>query len=284
MKKIKRILVGIDVFSKSNNILRRAWLIAKENQAELFIVHVVETPWFSLPTYFGGEEIHINTKSLKNKIEKKLKILNKNFKVPYSIFIEEGSVSDILLYEAKLLKTDILIIGSNTKKKKKFLGTSAEKIVHQSHLSVLVVKNSVKHRYKNILAATDFQTQSIQSILFAKDIFPEAKITAVHSFEMIYIEDTYALVGRDITEYNETAKENAEKSMKNIIKDFSLNKGKILDMNVDSKKALTEYIKNESYDLILAGSRSYGGFTALLGSFSSSLVRKSKTDVLVYVP
>lgn len=146
------------------------------------------------------------------------------------------------------------------------------------------MKNNVKKPYQNIVAPTDFQTQSIQGIVFVKKIFPKSNIHAVHSLETIYfLEDSYYLVGRDLSEYNENAKVNAKENMKNLLQDFSLQKGKIINSDLDSKKALLKYIKNGSYDLTVVGSRSFEGFMTLLGSVSSTVFRKADTDVLVYV-
>ncbi len=284
MKKIKRIIVGIDIFAKSNNVLKRALMVAKRNKAELFLIHAVQTPWFSVPSYFGGKEIVIDTEGITKKIEKKIKALNKDAKVPYTILVREGNADDILLYESKLLKADMIIIGANTKNKKKFLGTTAEKVAHQSNLPVLIVKNSVKEAYQSIVAPTDFQVQSKQSILFAKSIFPAAKITAVYSTEVIYVEGPYTVVGRDFVQYNEMAKASAKKDLKNLIKDLSIEKGKIIDEGGNSKEVLLKYINKGSYDLIVVGSRGTTGFNALLGSMASSILREASKDVLVYVP
>jgi len=70
MKSIKRIIVGLDIFSESNDVLKRAFMMAKQNKAELFIVHAVQTPWFSVPSYFGSKEIIVDTKGITKKIEK----------------------------------------------------------------------------------------------------------------------------------------------------------------------------------------------------------------------
>ncbi|WP_415408297.1 universal stress protein [Sulfurovum sp. CS9] len=284
MKQVKRIIVGIDIFSGSNNVLKRALMVAKQNKAELFLIHAVQTPWFSVPSYFGGKEIAIDIEGITKKIEKKIKALNKDDKVPYSILVREGDADDILRYEAKLLKADMIVIGANTKNKKKFLGTTAEKVAHQSHLPVLIVKNSVKDPYQKIVAPTDFQVQSKQSILFAKTIFPAAKVNAVHSSEVIYVEGPYTVVGRDFVQYNEVAKACAEKDLKDLMKDLSVDKGKIIDGEANSKKALLKYIDKGSYDLVVVGSRGTAGFKALLGSVASSILRETPTDVLVYVP
>jgi nucleotide-binding universal stress UspA family protein len=210
--------------------------------------------------------------------------------VPYSIVVREGDADDILLYESKLLKADMVVIGASRKNKKKFLGTTAEKVAHQSHLPVLIVKNRVKDPYKNILAPTDFQAQSKQSILFVKNIFPAVKIKAVHTYEAfyaagIYTADSYTLEGLDIQEYNKAAKVSAQTNLKAFMKDLSIKKGKVIDGGLNSKEALLKYINKGSYDLVVVGSRSTSGFfKALLGSVAASILRETPTDVLIYVP
>ena len=289
MKKLKRIIVGIDIFAKSNNVLKRAFMLAKENGAELFIVHAVQTPWLSIPSYFGGKEIAVDTKGIEKKIEKKIKALQKDTKVPYSILVKEGSADEILLYESKLLKADMLMLEGNRKGKKNFLGTTAEKVAHQSHLPVLLVKNSVKEPYQNILAPTDFNTQSKQSILFAKNIFTDAKIKAIHTYEAfyasgIYTADSYTLEGLDLQQYNKAVRISAQNDLKKFIKDLDIKKGGIINGEFNSKESLLKYINKGSFDLVVIGSRGTAGFKALLGSVASSILRGSSTDVLVYVP
>ncbi|RRS31723.1 MAG: hypothetical protein P794_03435 [Epsilonproteobacteria bacterium (ex Lamellibrachia satsuma)] len=284
MKKIKRILVSIDIFAKANNVLKRALMVAKQNKAELFIIHAVQTPWFSVPSYFGSKEISVDIEGITKKIEKKMKALNRDDKVPYTVFVKEGKPSDIILYESKLLKVDMIVIGANTKGKKKYLGATAEEVAHQSHLPVLVVKNSAKDPYQKIVAPTDFQTQSKQSILFAKTIFPTAKINIVNCSEIIYVNGPYAAEGANFVKYNEVAKACTEKDLKNFMQEVSIKKGEIIDGKDNSKKVLLKYINKGSYDLVVVGSRGTTGFKALLGSMASFILRKTSTDVLVYVP
>jgi len=288
MKKLKRIVVGIDIFEKSNNVLKRALMIAKKNKAELFIVYAIPVPWMAIPSYFGGKEISVDTKGIKKKIDKKLKVLNRDANVPYTVIVKEGSVDDILLYESKLLKADMLMLGGNGKGKKNFLGTTAEKVAHQSHLPILIVKNSVKDPYQNILAPTDFNMQSKQSILFAKNIFTNAKIKAIHTYEAfyasgIYTADSYTLEGLDLQQYNKAVKTSAQNDLKKFIKDLDIKKGGIIDGEFNSKEALLKYINRGSFDLVVIGSRGTAGFKALLGSVASSILREASTDVLVYV-
>ena len=287
MKKLKRIVVGIDISERSDNVLKRALIVARENKAELFIVHAVQTPWLSIPSYFGSKELVIDHKAISKMIEKKLKALNVDNKVSCFIFVEEGDADDLLLYAAKSYNAEMIVLGAHSKAKgrKRFLGTIAQKVAHQSHLPVLTVKKSAKQPYKNIIAPTDFQIHSKQSILFAKNIFPTAKIDIVNAFETLYIIDgPYTAVGRDLTEYNKIAKSSAKKDMKNFIKEVSVKKGKIIDGAFNAKTELVKTINKDSYDLVVVGSRGTSGFSALLGSVATYVLRETNCDVLVYVP
>ena len=287
MKTLKRIVVGIDISEKSDNVLKRALIMARENKADLFIVHAVQTPWLSVPSYFGSKELVIDKEGISKKIEKKIQALDEDGKVSCFIFVNEGDADDVLLYAAKFHVADMIVLGAHSKIKgrKRFLGTTAQKVAHQSHLPVLIVKKSVKQPYKNILAPTDFQMQSKQSILFAKNIFPKAKIDIVNAFETLYlIEGPYTAVGRDLTEYNKVAKSCAKRDMKSFIKDVSVKNGKVIEGAFNSKTELVKYINKNTYDLIVVGSRGTSGFNALLGSVATYVLRETKSDVLVYVP
>ncbi len=286
MKELKRVLVGLDVTEKSNNVLKRALSIANEHKADLFIVHAVPTPWVGVPSYFGGKDIAIDHESIANSIEKKIKTLNREFKVNCFVFVKEGNPHDIILYESKLNQIDMIVIGAHSKKKGKkgFLGTTAQKVAHQIHLPVLIVKNSAKNPYKNIIAPTDFGMQSKKSILFAKDIFPSAKINVVNAFDTIYMEGPYAVVGRDLSQYNEVAKSCAKSDLKNFMQEVSVKKGKVIDGELYTKETLVNYIEEGLYDLVVVGSRGTVGLNALLGSVANYILRETSKDILVYVP
>ena len=117
MKKIKRILVGIDIFDKSNLVLKRAFMLAKEHDATLFIVHAVQVPWLSVPGYFSSDALDIDRDGIEKKLKKKIKSIGLTAKISYTTFVKEGNADDIILYEAKLIKADMIVIGAHSKAK-----------------------------------------------------------------------------------------------------------------------------------------------------------------------
>ncbi len=291
MKKLQRILVAIDVFANPNNVLKRAFMLAKENEAELFIVQVIKVPLFSIPDYFGSKKVTVNIKGIKEEIEQKIKSLNINASVTYHLFVKEGSPDDIILYESKLIQAEMIIIGAHTKSKSKKnrFGTTAQKVAHQSHVPVLIVKNKAKKTYTNIVAPTDFAMQSKQSIIFVQNICRSAKISLLNAYEAFYATDiytagSYSLENIDIEMYDKAAKTASQNNMKALKKELGIRKGKVIDGASNSKEELVKYIDKESYDLVVLGSRGTSGVLTLLGSVAYTLLREVSTDILVYVP
>jgi len=291
MKKLQRILVAIDVFANPDNVLKRAFMLAKENNAELYIVQAIEVPLFSVPDYFSPKKVTVNIKGIKDEIERKIKSLDITSNVPYYLFVKEGNPDDIILYESKLIKAEMIIIGaySKSKSKKNRFGTTAQKVAHQSHVPVLIVKNKVKKTYENIVAPTDFAMQSKQSILFGQNICTTAKISLVNAHESfyatgIYTAGAYTLENIDIEMYDKAAKTASQNNMKVLKKELGIKKGKVIDGELNVKEALHKYIDKGNYDLVILGSRGTSGAMAMLGSIAYTLLREVSTDILVYVP
>lgn len=175
-------------------------------------------------------------------------------------------------------------MGVNSGGKGKMLGTTVEKVAHQCHIPVLIVKRPVKGVYKNIVAPTDFLEQSKASIAFAKNVFPQAKIKPVHSLEQVFIDGPYLEVGNDFDAFNKAAKRYAKDEMNALVKEYSTQKGRILDGTYSNKKALLSYIKGGDYDLTVVGSQGTVGVNAFLGSMALYILKEAPTDVLLYEP
>jgi len=147
----------------------------------------------------------------------------------------------------------------------------------------------IEGSYQNLLAPTDFEMQSRQSISFVKNICPSAKIKAIHAYDTfvtagIYTAGSYTLENFDIQEYNEAIKTSSESKIKEFMQDLEIEKGKVVDGKLDVKKVLLKEIKKRHYDLVVVGSRATSGFQALLGSVALYLLKEAPSDVLLYVP
>ncbi|MDD3591082.1 MAG: universal stress protein [Sulfurovum sp.] len=284
-----RIVVGIDPFSKSKNIVKRAFMIAQEKGAELFFIYAVRIPWFETPDLFLLKQENIDTDAIRKDIQKMIKELKLPEGVPYSVLVKEGDPEETILYQAKLVKAEMIIIGPHSKGKKAMLGTTAHKIADRSYIPVLVVKNKSKEPYRKITVLTDFGMHSKLGAAYAKKVFPSAKMKVVHAYEPfyaagIYTSNGYGFQGFDFEKYRQDVKLSAHKGLNALKADLGIEKSKLIEGGIEVRKTLLDYVKKNPCDLLVIGSRGTSGLQALLGSMASYLLAEAPSDVLVYVP
>jgi nucleotide-binding universal stress UspA family protein len=147
----KRILVPIDGSRASTQGLREALRFAKDQNAKVRIVHIVDEAALAqypeaidatgqiLDTFINGGK-----KTLKNAMA-----LAKRQGIEAECVLHEkllGSLSDLILKEAKEWKSDIIVMGThaNTGIKHLLLGSNAEDIARSSRIPVLIVHSATE--------------------------------------------------------------------------------------------------------------------------------------------
>ena len=145
----KRILVPIDGSRASTQGLREALRFAKDQNAKVRIVHIVdEAALAQYPEAIDATGqildtfINAGKKTLKNAMA-----LAKREGIDAECVLHEkllGSLSDLILKEAKEWKSDIIVLGThaNTGIKHLLLGSNAEDIVRSSRIPVLIVHSA----------------------------------------------------------------------------------------------------------------------------------------------
>ena len=146
-------LLGHDLSEHSN---QAAQLAAKELQwksGTLILLHVYQVP--IAPLSFAG--VHIETsymneaqlaevleKNSREALEKIAAHLREKFpNVVIKTLVKTGEASDVILHLSEELKVERIVVGSHSRKglERFFTGSVAERVVHGSHVSVLVIKH-----------------------------------------------------------------------------------------------------------------------------------------------
>ena len=122
MKEVKTILVAIDYSAMAQEALKRAIFIAKEQDAQLIVMHVVEPPFIESPFLKLVDKDEIR-QDLENNIDE----LNKEANIRYFLFVEAGLAVDIIARKVETTKTDLLVIGTHGKDniRSNYFGTTA---------------------------------------------------------------------------------------------------------------------------------------------------------------
>ncbi len=282
MSKVKNIVVAIDTSIMANEVLKRAFCLAKSKKVHLNIIHCIDIPWFD--KLKDKKEI---IKKTKEKIKEDVKKLNKQ-NIDCTIFVKSGDPAKVIVKEAKDLKAILIIIGAYSKEnlKSKILGSNAHNISQKSNLPVLIVKNLYVEEYKSVLAFTDLSKVSKKSIEFSKEFFDDANFKLIHVSKKISdFALTYYNIEADNNVYLEEAKKHKKEQIENFKTKVKVPHIEVVEEAGSFNEVLLDLANKEDSDLVVLGSR--GVKTAnsfFFGSKTSFLMKSLSSDVLVYVP
>ena len=146
MAGIKKILYATDYSKASERALEEAVKLAKQNHAELLVVHVIEPAPFVSGEEFGGGEIYAKLEDLAKQEAQasmtKLMQRLKKTKVKAQGLLFKGSTHDQIVKAAKSKKADMIVIGTHgrTGLSKLFMGSVAGRVVSSANCPVLTVR------------------------------------------------------------------------------------------------------------------------------------------------
>lgn len=140
--KIKRILLPVDGSEYSEKAAERALFLAKNFNASVDILFVVELP---LELYEPPAELVNLIETLRNEgeeIVRKLKLKFKEEGVPSETYVIQGNVAEEILGLSDKVEADLIVMGSHgrTGLKRLLLGSVTEKVINFGKKPVLVVK------------------------------------------------------------------------------------------------------------------------------------------------
>ena len=284
MKKVNRILVAIDRSAMAEEALKRAIVIAKEKDAQLFVMHVIESSFIASPFVPSIDENEIE-----KEIKKRVKKLTSEEDVEYVLFVESGSAASSVTLKVKNLNIDLLIIGTHGKDdiSSNYFGSTVLKLIQRTRIPVLVVKNEAKHAYKKILAPTNLSDYAKESILFAHTLFKKAALKYLHAYVTVdeFMALTYRISADQQGKFKKELLTEADIALEKFAKDVAEGEMALITYEASINEDLLAYVVQDEADLLVLGSKGVGNLNSFLfGSTASYLVRNSPTDVLAYVP
>ena len=146
MKRIRRILYATDYSKASGRALDEAVNLARQNRAELLVVHVVEPIPYAAGEEFGGAELYLRLEDATKResqttMDKLIRRLRRS-KVKAKSLLLRGSAYDQIVKTAKSKRADMVVIGTHgrTGLSKLFMGSVAAKVVSTATCPVVTVR------------------------------------------------------------------------------------------------------------------------------------------------
>ncbi|WP_406683059.1 universal stress protein [Seonamhaeicola sp. MEBiC1930] len=182
---MKKIIVPIDFSEHSEYALKVAANMAKKNNAELLALHMLEMSDLMLTG--AGEQPQKVIYFLKLAEQKFEDFLKKDYLegVTVTPIVKHFKVFSEVNEVAKKYSADLIVMGSHgvSGAKEFFIGSNTERVVRNSDVPVLVIKNEIGEVDFDIVAyACDFSEDSIEAYLKASKMFDNmnSKMYLIH--------------------------------------------------------------------------------------------------------
>lgn len=277
---IRKILFATDLSERSDRAFRRALMLAREHDARLTILYVIDedlpAPMKEAMQERAHEFLTAQLAAAKPRYKKAtISIVNGH---SYLSVIEEITKS----------KTDLLVTGIHRKAtlRNLFKDSTGQKLVQLSPVPVLVVKNPANKVYKNIVVGMDFSDQAKKALHMASCIVPKSKLTIAHAFSVPFrgmISDK-RLLNQEVLEHTKELKKTVQAVLKKAAtpqKQCLKKADLLLEENLPST-LMHKYIRTKKADLLVIGAHTRPSLvTDILGSQAQEMISNAKCDVLI---
>lgn len=272
---MNKILVPTDFSKQADNALKVAAMLAKQHDATIYLLHMLEIPMQHADPGISHSDIPEALFFMKLAHKKFENLISSDFL--QGIDVQETVKADITFNEiketCKEFDIDFIVMGSHgaTGLKEMFVGSNAEKVVRTSDVPVLVIKNEHdSFEISNFVFASDFNNDSKETYKQAVK-FAEAFNSTIHLL-MVNTVNNFLTTYEAKTRINDFI--SGEK-----YKNFTVN---ILNDNTVEQGVLN-FSRDIDADLIGISTHGRQGISHFLnGSISEDLVNHAQRPVITF--
>jgi len=294
MKPIQTLLVATDFSTPAKRAEERAAWLAAEHDARLILLHNLSSLALQrlrerlLPGQDDSQaQLHAH---YRDALQRLADDLAGRWDIVVTPQITTGQAHREISRAVRENGADLVVVGAVGEHpvREFFLGSTAERVVRESPVPVLVVRREGHEPYVRVFAALDLSPCSSAVAELARRIAPAAQLTLGHVFEVPF-EGKLHFVGASeeaIHRYRREEREHALAALHTLADAMPLPQG--LDIRVEHgmpDAVLPRLLGETAADLVVTGKHGASEIVdLLLGSMTKHLLREAGCDVLVVPP
>ena len=319
MDRLKNVVIGVDFSEFSQVALAQAKHVARWNQTDMHLIHVVDklvvsdlqqavkqpmdqvtedvrrTTQQRIGELFAGDPLERRTEPPGVKTgeyaERRLRDVRR---IELMVDVVVGTPYEEILKRVKEVNGDLLVMGSNgTSKPQRGLGELARKCARKAPCRVLIVRETHADPFKLVVACVDFSSVSAQVVQQAIRVAQQDKaaLHVVHMFTPPWTVLHYrSPTSSSSPDFQKQYRENLDAELHKYLQDYQEDlEG--LDCQcklIESQRpadSIIEYVEEMGADLVVAGTRGRTGVKALLlGTQAERIVEHTPVSVLLIKP
>lgn len=297
MHRFNCIVAATDFSGFSERVDQRAARIAKQHDAELHLLHVVQPldlyPGLTLtPTPDApGHPDQVLQEAGQTRLDALATSLADQFGIRIRTATHLGRTHAEIADYASKVSADLLVAGSRGESTllDLLLGSTASRLLRVAPCPVLIVKHPADAPYRQVLAAVDFSLVSSVVVTHALSLAGGSPVEALHvlgtEVEERLRKARYVQV--DISDWLTRQSEEADKQMESLLR--TIDKGEMVNRLArpgSPPAVICQYVEKAHTELLVLGRHGHGGGLQewLLGSVSKDVAQAAACDVLIINP
>lgn len=274
---VKKILIPFDFSDTAALSLDHAIYMAKLKQAEIVLLHIVETVTLpsSLSHAFSGFEKKVETAS-NEKLQELADNLHLQHGIPVHILTDVGKIYKQITHTARQAHIDLIIMGTHGAEGHKYsIGSNTTRVVQESHCPVLAIQHQAKKMgFERIILPIDDSAESRQKVN------PALELAKMFNSEIIVV----GLMGSNGEEYARKFRIKIEQ-VEDWLNDHGVNCSAQIVQSDDRAKTTLRVAEENHGDLIVIMTEQEPSLTGLLmGTYASKVINHSKIPVMTVRP
>jgi nucleotide-binding universal stress UspA family protein len=277
-----RILVATDFSTRSDRALRRATLIAKQVDAALTLIHVVDID--------QPERLIASDRSAASALlNETVRTLRTNDGIRAESLVVVNDVHSGILEAAEATRPDLIVLGPHRSRLTDvFVGTTVERVVRRTRYPLLVAIQTPSASYERTLLALDFDeaSKSAGRAALKMGIFEDTDVIVMHAFEAPF-EGTmrrWPGIAGAADDYVADEHSLVVDKLYGLVRELGLpaRGQRVVGVNGTPARSILESARSEDSHLIVLGTNQRKGWERLLiGSVTEDVIRDPHRDVLI---
>lgn len=279
-----RLLCATDLSSRSDRALRRAAAIARERDAELILLAVVD-----------DDQPPILVEKLQREVAgllaERSRAMHEFRDLAPQLRVEAGDAFDAIIRIAEVEAADLIVMGEHRRRLLRdiFAGTTVERVMRRGGRPVLMVNRPPERPYRNVVAAVDMSPASAGALRAAArlGLLASGGLTIFHAFQhagkgnLVLADVPTPAVEAYVAATAAEVRQQVETFVGGLDLGPGLRRPRIVLEEGAPAEVLRRAMDRLSPDLVVIGTRNAGALKRfVLGSVAEEALRTLECDVL----
>lgn len=290
----RSLLVPIDLTPVSDRVAGRISLLPLDDDARVTLLHVVPG---GLPIRDQLNARRDASKALADEAWHLRKSLPGN--VIIETMLKIGGAAKVIGACATRVKAELIVMGRGAERALRgvFLGSTAERVIRQARLPVLVVRLPSRTTYRRPALALDLNQAVHEVVRLMLRVLPPPRpqVTVIHAFDIGYRRHVYPSLSHGGTEeLKDELQSRATRKLERLLA-TALARANVPPADAPPWRTHVRHgtpgmvvwktMQKTEIDLLVLGTHGYSGAAYLfVGSVAGALLREAKCDVLIVPP